>query len=155
MPEFTYNTESAAQTKSVGESIGQKLKGGEVFELISDLGGGKTTLVSGLSEGFGSSDPVASPSFTISYVYTRADGKALHHFDFYRLNDAGIVANELEEVEGDADSVVAVEWGDIVHDVLPSSRIIIKIMNKAEENRRITISAPEEYKYLFEESGAE
>ncbi|MDQ5912792.1 MAG: tRNA threonylcarbamoyladenosine biosynthesis protein TsaE [Patescibacteria group bacterium] len=143
---------SVAETVALGFKIGTKLRGGEVFELVSDLGGGKTTLVRGMVQGFGSPDPVASPSFTISYVYSRPDGKQFHHFDFYRLDDAGIVGNELAEVEEDADAVVAVEWGEVVHNILPSSRVVVTIAATDEEDRKITFEYPDSYSYLFQKA---
>ncbi len=149
MNTVTLTSQSPQETKQLGRQMGKLLKGGEVFELKSDLGGGKTTFVSGLAQGFGSLDPVASPSFTINYVYSRADKKQLFHFDFYRLDDAGIVANELAEVENDPDVVVAVEWGEIVHDLLPSERVIVTIKATDEETRSITIEYSEKYDYLF------
>lgn len=148
----TYICGSVEETIKLGLDIGSKLRGGEVFELVSDLGGGKTTLVRGMVEGFGSPDPVASPSFTISYVYSRPDGKQFHHFDFYRLDDAGIVGNELAEVEEDADAVVAVEWGAVVHNILPSSRVVVTIAATDEEDRKITFEYPDSYSYLFKKA---
>jgi tRNA threonylcarbamoyladenosine biosynthesis protein TsaE len=53
----TYICGSVEETIKLGLDIGSKLRGGEVFELVSDLGGGKTTLVRGMVEGFGSSRP--------------------------------------------------------------------------------------------------
>lgn len=149
MNEKVFITKNAKETKQLGERIGAQLKGGEIFEFVSDLGGGKTTFVSGLSKGFGSFDPVASPSFAICFVYARPDKKELHHFDFYRLNDPGVVANELAEVEGDPDIVVAVEWGEIVHNVLPKERVVIKISSSSEEERIFTFQYPEKFGYLF------
>lgn len=144
-----FSTNGSDETKQLGEAIGKLLRGGETFEFLSDLGGGKTTFVSGLAQGFGSPDPVASPSFTISYVYTRLDGKELHHFDFYRLTEPGIVANELAEVEGDPNVVVAVEWGEIVHDVLPEDRVIITITAPSETERKLIVKFPKKFEYLF------
>jgi tRNA threonylcarbamoyladenosine biosynthesis protein TsaE len=152
MKTVTYSTKSHQQTTKLGERIGRNLRGGEVFELKSDLGGGKTTFVSGLAKGFGSPDPVASPSFTINYVYTRPDKKQLFHFDFYRLEDPGIIANELAEVENDPGVVTAVEWSDIVHDLLPEARVIVAITATAENTRTITVTYAEEYEYLFSET---
>lgn len=145
---LTIHSRSASDTISIGRSVGAALRGGEVIECISDLGGGKTTFVHGLAKGFGSSDPASSPSFTISNTYQRPDGKALYHFDFYRLNDPGIVANELAEVEGDSENVVVVEWGDVVHTVLPESRILITIKSTSDAERSITFSIPDQYEYI-------
>ncbi len=152
---FQEITRSYDETVNLGYLIGLNLRGGEIFECISDLGGGKTTFVRGLVAGFGSSDPVASPSFTISYVYQRQDGKQFHHFDFYRLNDAGVVGSELAEVMHDTNNVVAVEWGQVVYDVLPQDRIKVNIKNLSETQREVTIEYPEERTYLFQFSKKE
>lgn len=146
-------TNSVEETQLLGEKIGRTLKGGEVFELVSDLGGGKTTFVGGLAKGFGSNDPVASPSFTISYVYERSDHKRMHHFDFYRLDEPGIVAAELAEVENSSETVVAVEWGEIVHDVLLASRVIVTLTAQNETQRNVRFQFPEQLNYLFEGLG--
>lgn len=153
MQAFTKTTHSVEETQLLGEIIGANLNGGEVFELVSDLGGGKTTFVGGLARGFGSLDPVASPSFTISYVYSRPDKKTLHHYDFYRLQEAGVIAHELAEVEGDSNVVVAVEWGEVVHELLPKDRITVKISATAEDVRSFEFSFTKRHQYLF--SGAQ
>lgn len=144
-----YATHSIKETVQIGIRIGKCLKGGEVFELISDLGGGKTAFTRGLVSGFGSEDPVASPSFTIGNVYKAPEKKEFHHFDFYRLEDVGIVKNELAEVLGDPEIVVAVEWGEAVHDVLPKDRITVNIKATSENERLFTFSYPKDLDYLF------
>jgi tRNA threonylcarbamoyladenosine biosynthesis protein TsaE len=125
------------------------LKGGEVIELISDLGGGKTTFTRGLVRGLGSADKVASPTFTISKVY-RTDALEVHHFDFYRLQEAGIIADELSEVMGDKQTVVIVEWGDVVQHVLPDQRLTVAIKQTPIGTREITMRCPEPLQYLIE-----
>ena len=150
---ISHQTSSVEQTQHLGETIGRSLKGGEVLNLKSDLGGGKTTFVRGLAKGFGSNDPVASPSFTISYVYSRADKKELHHFDFYRLTDPGIMELELQEVLNDQNNVVAIEWGDQVLKVISAETITVTIKNIAEEEREFTFTYPEDQEYLFLELG--
>jgi len=135
----------------LAEQIGKRLKGGEVIELVSDLGGGKTTFVRGLAKGMGSEDKVASPSFTISREY-KAGGKTLYHFDFYRLQDPGLVANELAEVVNDPEAVVAVEWANIVEDVLPAQKVTVAIKATGETARELTYTYPKELTYLFPEN---
>ena len=39
------------EMQDLGQKIGQNLKGGEVIELIGDVGAGKTTFVKGLALG--------------------------------------------------------------------------------------------------------
>ena len=145
-------TKNLAETIEIGREIGSKLKGGEVIELISDLGGGKTTLTKGIAEGAGSEDMVASPSFTISYLYS-APKFNIHHFDFYRLEDSGVVGLSLAEAISEKNDVIVIEWGDIVADILPESRITIKLSSDAkDENKRIIeVDLPDQLNYLLED----
>lgn len=139
----TYST-SSAETEKLGELLGSKLSGGEAIELCSDLGGGKTTFVKGLVKGLGSRDNVTSPTFTLSRIY-QAGNLQVHHFDFYRLNDAGILADQLAESINDKNAVVVVEWADIVEDVLPKERLSIEFKPAAAspEERQIIFRYPE------------
>ena len=84
------------QTEEVGSKIGTCLLGGEVILLSSDIGGGKTALVRGIARGLGSTDHVSSPTFTISKIY-KSPKLTLYHFDFYRLQEPGIINYELVE----------------------------------------------------------
>lgn len=142
-------TTTAEETERLAEKAGRVLKGGEVIELVSDLGGGKTTFTRGLVRGLGSTDKVASPTFTISKVY-EAGAIQVHHFDFYRLQEAGIIADELAEVAGDPQTVTLVEWADVVQHVLPAERLTITIRQTPEGTRELTFSSPESLSYVLE-----
>lgn len=146
-----YTTHSAEETEGLARRIGANLRGGECFEFVSDLGGGKTTFVRGLAQGAGSEDAVSSPTFTISKQY-RASGKTLHHFDFYRLQDPGLVQEELAEVVEDPTAVILVEWAETVRQVLPENRVQIDIKKVAEnaEHRELQVDIPEPLAYLIE-----
>lgn len=124
------------------------MKGGEMVELVSDLGGGKTAFVRGLAKGIGSKDPVSSPSFTLSNEYD-AGKLRLYHFDFYRLTEPGIMRDELAECLADPEAVVAVEWADIVEDVLPTERLTIKIESTGDMSRALTFTYPAKLAYLL------
>jgi tRNA threonylcarbamoyladenosine biosynthesis protein TsaE len=143
-------TDSVEQTEQVAEKIGQALHGGEVIELVSDLGGGKTTFTRGLAKGIHSPDKVASPTFTVSKLYV---GKKLqiYHFDFYRLGDAGLMEHELHDVMGDPEIVVVVEWGNVVAHVLPEDRLTIRLKSTGDTERALEITCPESLQYLVEE----
>lgn len=134
---------SPAETEELGELLGQQLQGGELIELRSDLGGGKTTFIRGLARGAGSQANVLSPTFTLSRIYP---GKKfdIHHFDFYRLNDPGILADQLAESLSDDKVVVVVEWADIVKGVLQAEHVSIELSPVASDpdERQITIGYP-------------
>ena len=105
-------TLSPEETERVGESLAQKLRGGELILLVGELGSGKTTFVRGLARGLDVDDPggVSSPSFKI--VSEHVGPIRLHHVDLYRLDDP----TSIEELAIDEllapDSVVVIEWGE-------------------------------------------
>lgn len=139
---------SLENTLDIAEQIGYRLRGGEVIELVSDLGGGKTAFVKGLAKGMGSKDVVHSPSFTISNQYKAGD-LTLYHFDFYRLTQPGIIRDELAEVIENSKAVVAVEWSDIVSSVIPEQHLTINIQVIGENHRKFVISYADRFKYLL------
>jgi len=92
----------------------------------------------------GSKDSVTSPTFTLSKVY-KAKDLQIHHFDFYRLNEPGIVADQLAESLEDPKVITVVEWSSIVQDVLPKKRLTVefKPTKNNPEEREIIIIYPE------------
>lgn len=144
------HTADSVATEKLAAKIGRRLKGGEVIELIADLGGGKTTFTRGLTSGAGSDDTVASPTFTISKVY-QAPSFEIHHFDFYRLHQPGIMADELAEVVGDPQIVTVVEWGESVRHVLPQKHLRVEIAQAGGDGRNITLTAAQDLEYLLED----
>lgn len=139
---------SDSEMRAFGTKIGQSLRGGEIFELIGDVGAGKTTFVKGLAVGLEIDDDVQSPSFTINRRYDGRDGLTLSHYDFYRLNDAGIMSMEISESLNDPKIITVVEWGESVQDVLPADRIIVRIDYLPDEGRDVELQIPESFAYL-------
>lgn len=141
-------TNSPEETRAIAERIGRQAQGGEVIELVSDLGGGKTTFTRGLADGLSVTDVVSSPTFTISREY---EGRLrLCHFDFYRLPEAGIMSDELAEAIADPDAVVVVEWAEVVNHVLPEDRLHITIQPKSEYERILKFAYSHNLSYLLE-----
>ena len=112
-----------------------------VFELIGDVGAGKTTFTRGLAEGLGVGEPVTSPSFTISKRYAFPSGQLIH-YDFYRLDDPGIMRDELAEALAEPNSVIAVEWGGDVADLLPLDKIRLEIALCEDGSRTVKVVTP-------------
>lgn len=123
--------------KTFGRTIGATLKGGECIELIGDVGAGKTTLVKGVAAGLEIDEDVQSPSFTISRVYTARDGLSLHHYDFYRLSEPGVMSYELAESLSDPHAITVIEWAQTVADILPDQRMTITIDYLPENEGRL------------------
>lgn len=135
-----YITNSVEETMALGKEFGSSLNGGEVIEFIGDLGAGKTSFMRGLAEGIESEDSVSSPTFTISNVYSGRDSLSLHHYDFYRLPEPGLIAEDLAEAIQNPKAIVCVEWAETVRGVLPENRITIEITTVDEETREIKFS---------------
>jgi tRNA threonylcarbamoyladenosine biosynthesis protein TsaE len=133
---------SEAEMIEYGKKLAQSLEAPKVLELLGDVGAGKTTLTRGIASGLGVQEPVSSPSFTISKEY-QGEKYRLVHYDFYRLNDPGIMAEDLLDAISDDNAITIVEWGESIRDVLPENRIKITIKNLDENTREISEEAYE------------
>jgi tRNA threonylcarbamoyladenosine biosynthesis protein TsaE len=139
--EFTYFSNSPAETVEVGRKIGMQLKGGEVIAVCGALGSGKTYLIKGVAAGAGAQDSarkVNSPTFVIVNEYAgRVD---IYHIDAYRLNSVA----EFEMIGFDdfcyPESVVLIEWADKIESALEGIDYMrIEIFHIGDMRRRIRI----------------
>lgn len=135
------NVKNESEMKTFGTTIGALLRGGEFIELIGDVGSGKTTLAKGIAIGLGVDEYVQSPSFTINRIYEGRDHLTLAHYDFYRLDDAGIMINELHEIAADPNTVTIIEWAGIIEGALPMDRLSIQITSPTETSRDMALSS--------------
>lgn len=128
-------TNSAAQTRKLGERLAEKLDAGDVVLLEGGLGAGKSELARGIARGLGVQETVTSPSFTILNVY-ESGRTPLYHFDWYRLESA----EELYELGMDeylgGDGIAVVEWPERCPDAVPGNALRIRL-KAAGENERI------------------
>lgn len=137
---MTIEVTDESMMKKLGQALGTQLRGGEVIELVGDVGAGKTTFTKGLAVGLGVDEDVQSPSFTISRVYDGRDELRLAHYDFYRLHDAGIMAHDLEESVGDPATITVIEWADVVKTILPEEYLEIRFSSPTESTRVLQIN---------------
>lgn len=135
-----FDVNSEREMRAFGARLGALLQGGEVIELVGDVGAGKTTLVKAIATGMGITEDIGSPSYTLGQIYEAPHGMRLMHYDFYRLNDPGILENELEEAATDSRMVIVIEWGAIVANVLPKDHLIIRILPISETERKVSVS---------------
>lgn len=135
---------SESEMVELGRRLAFDLSLPAVFELVGDVGTGKTTFTRGLAAGLGISEPITSPSFTIAkrYYFVGSDGQPgeLVHYDFYRLPDPGIMYDELAETLSRPNTVVVVEWGKDVADLLPQHRTRLHLTLAEDGSREVTIS---------------
>ena len=141
---------SPQQTRSIGMRLGEALQAGDVICLQGDLGAGKTTFVQGIAKGWGSLDPVSSPTFVIVNVYRRADLGQLFHMDAYRL-DSTPEAEELDLDSMLAEGPLLIEWPERINGLVPNERLWVQLAHIAEEEREMKFkSSGKRYDGLLE-----
>ena len=138
MKNFEREINSTEEMIEFGKEIGSNLEGGSVLELIGDVGAGKTTFTKGLALGLGVLETVQSPTFTISRVY-EGDNLTLSHYDFYRLNDYGIMKMELAENLSDPQNITVVEWAGDLADILPEKYLKLIFESVSEDKRLVKV----------------
>lgn len=119
-----------------GEEIVKKLGDANVIELVGDVGAGKTTITKGIAKALGIEEEITSPTFTLSKRYV-GKNKTLIHYDFYRLNDPGIMSEDLEESTYEPSSIVVIEWGESVKTILPKNRKTYEIKINEDGSREV------------------
>jgi tRNA threonylcarbamoyladenosine biosynthesis protein TsaE len=131
---------SPEHTRRIGMRLGGLLGRGDVICLQGELGAGKTTLVQGVAQGWGSLDAVSSPTFVLVNQYRRPKSEQLFHVDAYRIE------SESEAAELDLDGMLAegaliIEWPEHFADSLPEERLWVRMEYVAEEQRQMRFQA--------------
>lgn len=132
---------SPEQTRRVGIRLGAILQPGMVICLEGDLGSGKTTLVQGIAQGWGSSDQVSSPTYMILNEYRHPNNSHLYHLDAYRLElDSGLDLAILDIESLLEKGVVVIEWAERLKKHLPKEHIWIQMSWVSLEQRHLILT---------------
>ena len=126
-----YISESAEQTKILGEQFAKQLNKGDVVLLKGEMGAGKTVFVKGVAKALGITDMITSPT----YAYMNDYDGVLYHYDCYRLS-----SGEDAEALGLTDyfyagGICIIEWSENIVDVLPKQCKNV-VIQKIDENKR-------------------
>jgi tRNA threonylcarbamoyladenosine biosynthesis protein TsaE len=114
-------TSSAAETQALAGAFAAALPPEATLALHGNLGVGKTTFVQGLARGFGLTEPITSPTFTI-FTLHRGCGptaRTLIHLDAYRLERADQLDSLMLEDFLTPPYCLAVEWPENIAAWLP------------------------------------
>lgn len=98
-----------------------------VWMLEGPLGAGKTTLVQALCRQLGVEESVSSPTFGLVHQYADRAGKAVYHFDCYRLlhwQEAIEIGVEEYLFSGD---YCFIEWPGQIQPLWPDTYIYLRI----------------------------
>ena len=113
---------------ALAAALAPALADGGVIHLHGDLGAGKTTFARALLRTLGAGARIKSPTYSLIESY-RADGRALHHLDLYRIADPG----ELEWLGladlADPGAVLLIEWPERGGDALPAADLAVRLVH--------------------------
>lgn len=131
-------TNSAAETETLGARIAERLQPGDVVLLSGELGTGKTTLVRGACRALGVPGPVTSPTFTIGQRYV-GGRLPVSHLDLYRLQTLEGEDPALLEDYLRPEGVAFVEWPAAGSGRLDRPALEVRLGHVDEERRRVEI----------------
>ena len=140
MNELSVICSGRAETRAVAAALAPLLRRGDAMLLKGPLASGKTAFVQELVAALGSKAEVTSPTFTIAQFYPLPSGTFLH-IDAYRLSSVAEF-RDLALEDFVAESITAVEWGDIVEQDFPHALSIgFEFVANEDNSRKLTFSA--------------
>ena len=131
-------THSAESTEELAKEFAQLLPADTTLALEGDLGVGKTTFVRGLVKGFGITEDITSPSFSLLNVYKGK--RMIFHVDAYRLTQASSFDDLMIWDAAVSPWNVIVEWPEKVAARLPRSLWKLKATILADGGHKFTLS---------------
>ena len=143
MIEFSIICRSREETRAVAVALAPFLRSGDSLLLKGPLASGKTAFVQELVAALGSKAEVTSPTFTIAQFYPIPAGTFLH-IDAYRLSSVAEF-RDLALEDFVAESITAVEWGDIVEQEFSNALSInFEFVENEDNSRKLTFSSKAE-----------
>ena len=128
------------ETRAIAVALAPLLRTSDAMLLKGPLASGKTALVQEVVAALGSKAEVTSPTFTIAQFYPLPSGTFLH-IDAYRLSSIAEF-RDLALEDFVAESITAVEWGDIVEQDFPQALSIeFEFVANEDNSRKLTFSA--------------
>lgn len=112
--------------------------GVRIYAFYGSMGAGKTTFISALCRVLGVGDEVASPTFTIVNEYRAGNGRAVYHFDFYRIERLQEVLDIGYEEYMDSDGICLMEWPEKIEPILPEDTLRVHIAEQPDGSRSVT-----------------
>lgn len=161
---FPRISNSDAETRLIGESLGRLLHPGDIILIDGPLGAGKTTFIRAVASGLGlDTAAVASPTFVIAHQYqqspsTPLDRPDLIHIDAYRLRgvedldslgwDRLVEQTTPAPATGLRGAAMVIEWAERLAGLVPglppqSTPAHIRIDHVDEHTRQFAFDVPD------------
>ena len=123
-----------SETIAFGKKLAKYIVPGDIYKLYGNLGAGKTTFIKGVIEELGYNGIVNSPTYTLINEYEFS--QKIIHIDCYRENNLDrwymLGINEYF----DNDTIVFIEWPEILEPILPLKNIFNIQIKSISENKR-------------------
>lgn len=122
--------------RALGAELAARWKAGDVVYLEGPLGAGKTTLVRGMAESLGVSEPVRSPTFNL--LQTFETSPPILHADLYRVKSyEGIGLEDYLDTH-----LCLIEWPDRAEGLIDPRHAWRVQIDFAPEGRLVVIHEP-------------
>lgn len=123
-------------SRAAGEFL-EQIGDNRLIALYAPMGSGKTTFTTALCERLGVKDSVGSPTFAIVNEYMTAEGEAMYHFDFYRINrpEEAVDIGLFDYLY--SGSLCVMEWPENIEDILPEETLKVHIKVNPDESRTL------------------
>ena len=135
----TLHIDSIRELPDVAEEVLRSLEGRSIVLFRGEMGAGKTTLIRAILAELGSEDTFSSPTFAFVNHYSTAQGEAVYHFDFYRIERPEEALDFGYEEYFYSGDLCLVEWPEKIEGLLPEEVLTVAIVADSEEERTITI----------------
>ncbi len=126
----SFRVDHVDQLKEVARQIIPQLRPGLVVCFLGEMGAGKTTFIKVLLKQMGVEENIDSPTFALVNEYELPDRTPVFHFDLYRINSLQEALDIGFEEYLDRDALCLIEWPEVVEDLLPEDRMLIRIEDK-------------------------
>jgi tRNA threonylcarbamoyladenosine biosynthesis protein TsaE len=118
-----------------GERFGHIAQPPLIVTITGELGAGKTTLAKAICRGYGVTDDVTSPTFTLVHQYA-APRSPVYHLDLYRLRSPDELTNLGWDEILSEEALVLIEWPEHAGNRLAHSHVPISLQHLPERPDR-------------------
>ena len=133
----TVHIENVADLERAAQEFLEKIGDRTLVAFFAPMGSGKTTFTTAICKVLGVTDPVGSPTFAIVNEYVKADGEAMYHFDFYRINKP-VEAIEIGLYDYlDSGCLCIMEWPENIEELLPEETLKVSISVNPDQSRTL------------------